>query len=147
MVTTTENGVEEVVATIPPCEPLRARSNPVLRPHLDEADDAASTKDTVSVNKQDGLRGAAAVARRGLQLPPDYDGWLQYAAFHNASGFDVFTSLMSVPDVPKAIPDILYLFPGLQNIDWIPKASARAHIRARARSMNAGVACLSRGSL
>jgi len=28
---------------------------------------------------------------------------------------------MSVPDVPKRKADILYLFPGLQNIDWIPK--------------------------
>jgi len=54
-------------------------------------------------------------------LPPDYDGWLQYTAYNDSRGFDSFTSVMSVPDAPKARPQILYLFPGLQNIDWIPK--------------------------
>ena len=54
-------------------------------------------------------------------LPPDYDGWLQYTAFQDADGFDSFTGEMSVPDVPEATPQILYLFPGVQNIDWIPK--------------------------
>jgi hypothetical protein len=59
-------------------------------------------------------------------LPPDYDGWLQYTSL-NASelglsdGFDAFTSIMSVPDVPKRMADQLFFFPGLQNIDWIPK--------------------------
>lgn len=28
---------------------------------------------------------------------------------------------MSVPDVPKNRPQMLYFFPGLQNVDWIPK--------------------------
>jgi hypothetical protein len=129
VVMTTEDGAEEAVAVIPPCKPLRARTNPVLRPHIDGAgttdgDDANAAAGKGVADKQDSLRGASTLARRGLQLPPDYDGWLQYAAFHNASGFDVFTALMSVPDAPKAIPDILYLFPGLQNIDWIPKARA-----------------------
>lgn len=67
-------------------------------------------------------------AEAGRPLPPDYDGWLQYTAV-NASkvglpaggGFDAFTNVMSVPDVPKARADQLFLFPGLQNIDWIPK--------------------------
>lgn len=54
-------------------------------------------------------------------LPPDYDGWLQYTAYHDPEGFDSFVGEMSVPDVPKETPQILYLFPGLQNIDWIPK--------------------------
>mmetsp|Transcript_8858 Transcript_8858/g.19762 ORF Transcript_8858/g.19762 Transcript_8858/m.19762 type:complete len:299 (-) Transcript_8858:329-1225(-) len=59
-------------------------------------------------------------------LPPNYDGWLQYTEL-NASdlglkgGFDSFTSVMSVPDTPKQEAQILYFFPGLQNIDWIPK--------------------------
>lgn len=59
-------------------------------------------------------------------LPPDYDGWLQYTALNTTAlgltgGFDSFTSVMSVPDVPKRKAHILYFFPGLQNRDWIPK--------------------------
>ena len=56
-------------------------------------------------------------------LPPDYKGWLQYTAVNVSrlglsGGFDSFTNVMSVPDVPKSRPQVLYLFPGLQNIDW-----------------------------
>lgn len=68
--------------------------------------------------------GAAANAVSDPQpnpLPADYDGWLQYTAFEDAQGFDSFVGEMSVPDVPAAKPQILYLFPGVQNIDWIPK--------------------------
>ena len=59
-------------------------------------------------------------------LPPDYDGWLQYTALNVSAlglsgGFDSFTSVMSVPDVPAKRPHMLYMFPGLQNYDWIPK--------------------------
>ena len=36
-------------------------------------------------------------------------------------GFDSFTSTMSVPDTPAAKASVLYFFPGVQNIDWIPK--------------------------
>lgn len=55
------------------------------------------------------------------QLPPNYNGWMQYAATNYTPSYDVMTNAMSVPDLPKAVPDILYFFPGLQNIDWIPK--------------------------
>lgn len=59
-------------------------------------------------------------------LPPNYDGWLQYTELNVSDlglqgGFDSFTSTMSVPSVPKRRPELLYIFPGLQNIDWIPK--------------------------
>lgn len=59
-------------------------------------------------------------------LPADYDGWLQYTALNTSrlglsGGFDAFTSYMSVPDTPQEPADVLYFFPGLQNIDWIPK--------------------------
>ena len=60
-------------------------------------------------------------------LPPDYDGWLSYTSLNTtdagigAEGFDAFTSTMSVPDVPARAAQVLYFFPGLQNIDWIPK--------------------------
>ena len=61
-------------------------------------------------------------------LPPNYDGWLQYTEVNTTdlavdTTFDAFTNYMSVPEVPKARPQVLYLFPGLQNIDWIPKGS------------------------
>ena len=56
-----------------------------------------------------------------LQLPPDYNGWLQYTAYEDAKGFDAFLGYFSVPDVPKKVPQVLYLFTGLQNINWIPK--------------------------
>ena len=72
------------------------------------------------------LRRNAVANVTGTPLPPDYDGWLQYTAVNVSTagisgGFDAFTNIMSVPDLPKRRPQILYLFPGLQNIDWIPK--------------------------
>lgn len=65
-----------------------------------------------------------ADAEKGL--PADYDGWLEYTALNTsalglAGGFDAYTSVMSVPDVPKRMADQLFLFPGLQNRDWVPK--------------------------
>ena len=40
------------------------------------------------------------------ELPPDYDGWLQYTELNVSDlglsgGFDQFSSVMSVPDHPK----------------------------------------------
>jgi len=58
--------------------------------------------------------------QRRLQLPPNYDGWPTYAAVNDSYGFDTMTGYMSTPNVPAAKPDVLYLFPGLQDIDWIP---------------------------
>mmetsp|Transcript_2356 Transcript_2356/g.4864 ORF Transcript_2356/g.4864 Transcript_2356/m.4864 type:complete len:309 (-) Transcript_2356:35-961(-) len=56
-------------------------------------------------------------------LPTDYDGWTAYTAYQtpDAAGFDAFLGYFSVPDLPKSTPQVLYLFTGLQNIDWIPK--------------------------
>ena len=74
--------------------------------------------------------GKYPILRKSAQedegLPSDYDGWLQYTALNVSrlglqGGFDAFTNVMSVPDVPSEMPAVLYLFPGLQNIDWIPK--------------------------
>ncbi len=72
---------------------------------------------------------AAARASRSAEvggLPPNYDGWLSYTGLNVTDvgltgGFDSFTSTMSVPDTPADRPQILYFFPGLQNINWIPK--------------------------
>jgi hypothetical protein len=52
--------------------------------------------------------------------PNDYDGWTSYTAFQSAPGIDQFLGYFSVPDMPKSEPEILYMFTGLQNIDWIP---------------------------
>jgi hypothetical protein len=48
---------------------------------------------------------------------------MQYANVTSPSmttGFEAFTSVFSTPTLPTSDPDVLYLFPGLQNIDWIP---------------------------
>ena len=63
---------------------------------------------------------------QGRPLPADYDGWLSYTSLNVTDigltgGFDSFTSTMSVPDIPKEAAQQLFFFPGLQNIDWIPK--------------------------
>jgi len=59
-------------------------------------------------------------SRKLLQFPSDYEGWLAYTAFNYSQSFDAFVGKFSVPDIPSAVPDVLYLFTGLQNIDWIP---------------------------
>jgi hypothetical protein len=44
-----------------------------------------------------------------------------YNATNATGGFNTFTGYFSVPSTtPSQDPDVLYLFPGLQNIDWIP---------------------------
>jgi len=51
-------------------------------------------------------------------LPTDYDGWTSYTAFQNPSNasFDAMTGFFSTPtDLPKEEPQILFIFPGLQN--------------------------------
>lgn len=40
------------------------------------------------------------------------DGWLEYNMFYDADGFDAFLGDFSVPDVPSAQPQVLYLFTG-----------------------------------
>jgi hypothetical protein len=92
------------VSLLPLCTPLANPQNPVIRR-----------------NRPVASKGVGPRAAVGGPLPPDYDGWLQYAATNITDTFDAMTNLMSVPDVPKQLPQILYLFPGLQNIDWIPK--------------------------
>jgi len=58
--------------------------------------------------------------RNGNQRPYSYDGWLAYTTFSYPSGLDSFLGYFSVPDAPQQNPEVLYLFTGLQNIDWIP---------------------------
>lgn len=60
----------------------------------------------------------------GLQgLPADYDGWEEYTAVKTNSSYNAFLGYFSVPDKPQNDPQVLYLFTGLQNINWIPKVT------------------------
>jgi hypothetical protein len=57
--------------------------------------------------------------------PEVYDGWLAYTEYDVFSPttnttFDQFTGYMSTPDTPARAPQVLYIFPGLQNINWVP---------------------------
>jgi hypothetical protein len=61
-----------------------------------------------------------AFVAKNEQLPEDYDGWLAYTTFHYPQGFDSFLGYFSVPTQPQNDPQVLYLFTGLQNVDWIP---------------------------
>jgi hypothetical protein len=49
-----------------------------------------------------------------------YDGWLAYVTYESPSDFDSFFGYFSVPYQPEQTPEVLYLFTGLQNVDWIP---------------------------
>jgi len=56
--------------------------------------------------------------------PAMYDGWTEYTEFNvsvdSTSTFDSFLGNFSVPDKPASPPQVLYIFTGLQNINWIP---------------------------
>jgi len=69
---------------------------------------------------RDEVRAKPGTERQLLQFPPDYDGWLAYTAFNYPAGLDSFLGNFNVPATPVETPDVMYLFTGLQNIDWIP---------------------------
>jgi len=52
--------------------------------------------------------------------PQTYDGWLAYTTYHNPVGFSGFLGYFTVPNEPQNTPEELYIFTGLQNVDWIP---------------------------
>lgn len=56
--------------------------------------------------------------QRELQLPADYNGWLEYAntTHFTSGGYSSFLGTFSVPSDPLVAPQELYLFTGLQNI-------------------------------
>jgi hypothetical protein len=58
--------------------------------------------------------------QKSRQKRQDYDGWLAYTTFHYPQGIDSFLGYFSVPNNPQNVPEVLYLFTGLQNVDWIP---------------------------
>lgn len=63
----------------------------------------------------------ATMAKR--QFPADYDGWLAFTSFKNPTNqsFDDFLGYFSVPNKPARDPQVLFIFTGLQNVNWIPK--------------------------
>lgn len=66
-----------------------------------------------------------AAQAKSADFPSDYDGWLAYTSFvlPNTTGasFNSFLGSFSVPNEPMSDPDILFIFTGLQNVDWVPK--------------------------
>lgn len=65
----------------------------------------------------------AVMGSKNLTLPANYDGWTVYTVFESSNNktFDSFVNNFSTPtDLPKETPQQLFIFPGLQNQDWIP---------------------------
>jgi len=60
--------------------------------------------------------------RRVSQTSSGYDGWLAFTSWNYTGGptIDAFIGNFSVPVAPRNPPEVLYLFTGLQNVDWIP---------------------------
>jgi len=50
-------------------------------------------------------------------------GWQAYTTFQYPKGMNTFLGTFSIPNKPAQEPDILYIFTGLQNINWIPEPS------------------------
>jgi len=50
----------------------------------------------------------------------EYDGWLAYTSWKSETDVSSFLGYFSVPNKPKYQPEVLYLFTGLQNVNWIP---------------------------
>lgn len=60
--------------------------------------------------------------------PNGYDGWLSYTVAENKDSYDSFLGDFSVPVKPKQAPEVLYLFTGLQNVNWIPKVDPQVPV-------------------
>jgi len=65
-----------------------------------------------------------AIVSKNPQRRPDapdvYDGWLAYTSWNYSAGIDTFLGDFTVPHAPQKTPQVLYLFTGLQNVNWIP---------------------------
>ena len=48
-----------------------------------------------------------------------YDGWLAYTTYQYPDGVEKFLGYFSVPEAPQRTPQVLYIFTGLQNVDWV----------------------------
>jgi hypothetical protein len=73
--------------------------------------------------------GGGAKGKAARQFAPDYDGWLAYTSYQTAlPTFDNFLGSFSVPDIPASTPEVLYIFTGLQNTDWVPKVDPEPRV-------------------
>jgi len=63
---------------------------------------------------------SAYLTRR--MAPQEYDGWLAFASWQYPSNGTItnFLGNFTVPVAPVDVPEVLYLFTGLQNVNWIP---------------------------
>jgi len=71
----------------------------------------------------DGITGAIrqiTPCGRKIRNLKQYDGWLAYTTSQAPNDYDTFLGYFSVPNAPQSDPEVLYLFTGLQNVDWIP---------------------------
>jgi len=50
----------------------------------------------------------------------EYNGWLAYTSYKSETDVSSFLGYFSVPNKPKYTPEVLYLFTGLQNVNWVP---------------------------
>jgi len=48
-------------------------------------------------------------------------GWQAYTTFQYPKGMNTFLGTFTIPNKPAQEPGILYIFTGLQNINWIPE--------------------------
>jgi len=69
------------------------------------------------------LRKASLAGNGANRKLLEYDGWLGYTQWENTAGSGDIASFLgsfSVPNAPKRDPEVLYIFTGLQDDDWVP---------------------------
>jgi len=79
---------------------------------------------TVVVTEADGTARVIVPCNIEKKIPKgvmqQYDGWLAYTTAKAPVDFDAFLGYFSVPQEPANYPSVLYLFTGLQDVNWIP---------------------------
>jgi len=84
---------------------------------------AYAPRDMFVAQKKSGAFSEKRGQNAKRQFPSDYDGWLAYTQWQYpgaSQSIDAFTGYFSVPDAPSSTPDVLYVFTGLQDDDWVP---------------------------
>jgi len=73
-------------------------------------------------SREGGSVGIAPLKRAAARgFPSDYNGWLAYTSYKTKrTTFDTFLGNFTVPNNPSSAPQVLYIFTGLQNVDWVP---------------------------
>lgn len=67
----------------------------------------------------------AILQAEGLPVPDERlaHGWQAWTTYYHQSGINSFPGYFTVPDIPEetTFNQILYIFTGLQNINWVPE--------------------------